>query len=122
MADAGLRDGVQVNAINPGTIRTARFEKRLEAFAAERKIAVSAAEKHYVQEENISRVGEPADIAALVVFIARRGGAFFARIADRYGRGRDKDNLMQLEPSPGASLFLRIGFSESGPSLHMRKS
>jgi NAD(P)-dependent dehydrogenase (short-subunit alcohol dehydrogenase family) len=76
MADAGLRDGVQVNAINPGTIRTARFEKRLEAFAAERKIAVSAAEKHYVQEENISRVGEPADIAALVVFIAGAEGRF----------------------------------------------
>jgi NAD(P)-dependent dehydrogenase (short-subunit alcohol dehydrogenase family) len=69
MADAGLRDGVQVNAINPGTIRTGRFGKRLEAFAAERKIAVSEAEQHYVQEENISRIGEPADIAALVAFI-----------------------------------------------------
>src|ERR1700733_10109298 len=58
MAEAGLRDGVQVNAINPGAIRTARFGQRLEAFAAERKIAVSVAERHYVQEENISRIGE----------------------------------------------------------------
>jgi NAD(P)-dependent dehydrogenase (short-subunit alcohol dehydrogenase family) len=76
MAEAGLRDGVQVNAVNPGTIRTARFEKRLEAFAEERKIAVSAAERQYVQEENISRVGEPADIAALVAFIAGPEGRF----------------------------------------------
>jgi NAD(P)-dependent dehydrogenase (short-subunit alcohol dehydrogenase family) len=76
MAEAGLRDGVQVNAINPGTIRTERFEKRLAAFAAERKIAVSEAEREYVQEENISRVGEPADIAALVAFVAGPEGRF----------------------------------------------
>ncbi len=76
MAEAGLRDGVQVNAINPGTIRTARFQKRLEAFAEERKIAVSAAEQQYVQEGNISRIGEPADIAALVAFAAGPEGRF----------------------------------------------
>jgi NAD(P)-dependent dehydrogenase (short-subunit alcohol dehydrogenase family) len=76
MASAGLRDGVQVNAINPGTVRTARFEKRLETFAAERKIAVSGAEREYVQEENISRIGEPEDIAALVAFIASAEGRF----------------------------------------------
>jgi NAD(P)-dependent dehydrogenase (short-subunit alcohol dehydrogenase family) len=76
MADAGLGDGVQVNAVNPGTIRTGRFEQRLEAFAAERKIAVSAAEQRYVEEESISRIGEPADIAALVVFVAGLEGRF----------------------------------------------
>jgi len=76
MAEAGLRDGVQVNAINPGTIRTGRFETRLAAFAAERKIAVSAAEQRYVQEENISRIGEPADIAALIAFVAGAEGRF----------------------------------------------
>jgi NAD(P)-dependent dehydrogenase (short-subunit alcohol dehydrogenase family) len=76
MAEAGLRDGVQVNAINPGTVRTARFEKRLEAFAAERKIAVTEAERLYVQESNISRIGEPEDIAALAAFIAGEEGRF----------------------------------------------
>jgi NAD(P)-dependent dehydrogenase (short-subunit alcohol dehydrogenase family) len=76
MAEAGLRDGVQVNAINPGTVRTARFEKRLAAFAEERKIGVSAAERLYVQDENISRIGEPDDIAALVAFIAGPEGRF----------------------------------------------
>lgn len=76
MAETGLRDSVQVNAINPGTVRTARFEKRLETFAAERKIAVSEAEHLYVQEGNISRIGEPEDIAALVAFIASAEGRF----------------------------------------------
>ena len=36
MADVGIRDGVQVNAINPGAVRTDRFQKRLEAVARER--------------------------------------------------------------------------------------
>jgi len=76
MAEVGLRDGVQVNAINPGTVRTGRFEARLAAFAVERKIDVSMAEQQYVQEENINRIGEPADIAALVAFIAGPEGRF----------------------------------------------
>jgi NAD(P)-dependent dehydrogenase (short-subunit alcohol dehydrogenase family) len=76
MAEAGLRDQVQVNAISPGTIRTARFQKRLAAFAAERKIDVSQAEWRYVEEENITRVGEPADIAALAAFIVSAEGRF----------------------------------------------
>ena len=76
MAEAGLRDGVQVNAINPGAVRTARFQKRLEAFAAEHKIDVSVAERRYVEEENITRVGEPADIAALAAFIASPEGRY----------------------------------------------
>lgn len=76
MAEAGLREGVQVNAISPGTIRTARFQKRLEAFAAERKIDVSAAERRYVEEGSVTRIGEPADIAALAAFIASPEGRF----------------------------------------------
>lgn len=76
MAEAGVRDRVQVNAISPGTVRTARFEKRLAAFAAERKIDVSQAEQRYVEEESITRVGEPADIAALAAFIVGPEGRF----------------------------------------------
>lgn len=74
MADAGISDGVQVNCVSPGTIRTARFQMRLEAFAAEKKIDVSAAEQEYVKEANIMRIGEPEDIAALVAFIASPEG------------------------------------------------
>ena len=76
MADAGIRDGIQVNAVNPGTVRTGRFQKRLETFAAERKIDVSGAEQRYVEEENITRIGEPEDIAALAAFIVSAEGRF----------------------------------------------
>lgn len=74
MAETGLRDGVQVNTINPGTIRTGRFQSRLEAFAAEKEIEIPAAEQRYLEEHAIARIGEPEDIAALVAFIASPEG------------------------------------------------
>jgi len=74
MAEAGIRDGVQVNAINPGTIRTDRFQARLAALAAERGLDLEAAERMFVREHNIARIGEPDDIAGLVAFIASPAG------------------------------------------------
>jgi NAD(P)-dependent dehydrogenase (short-subunit alcohol dehydrogenase family) len=74
LAETGLRDGVQVNCINPGTIRTARFDTRLTAFAAEHNLDPAAAERLYLQEQSIARIGEPSDIAALVAFIAAPEG------------------------------------------------
>lgn len=74
LAETGIRDGVQVNTINPGTIRTARFQTRLTAFAAERQLDLSAAESEFIKEADIARIGEPADIAALVAFIASAEG------------------------------------------------
>ncbi|MBI2686016.1 MAG: SDR family oxidoreductase [Acidobacteria bacterium] len=76
MADNGVRDGVQVNAINPGTVRTDRFTKRLAALAAEREIAADAAEEVFVREARVTRVGEPEDIAGLVAFITSPAGRF----------------------------------------------
>jgi len=74
LADLGLRDGVQVNTINPGTIRTARYTTRLNALAEERGLDPEADEREYVKNANIARIGEPEDIAALVAFIAGPDG------------------------------------------------
>jgi 3-oxoacyl-[acyl-carrier protein] reductase len=74
LADLGLRDGVQVNAVNPGTIRTARYTGRLNALAKERGLDPEAAEREYVKNANIARIGEPEDIAALVAFMAGPDG------------------------------------------------
>jgi NAD(P)-dependent dehydrogenase (short-subunit alcohol dehydrogenase family) len=54
-----LRDGIQVNAINPGPVRTARLEMRLAQTTMEQ----------FIREEKITKVGTPDDIAALVSFI-----------------------------------------------------
>jgi NAD(P)-dependent dehydrogenase (short-subunit alcohol dehydrogenase family) len=74
MADAGIRDGIQVNAINPGTIRTDRFQSRLVALASERGLSIEAAEAEFVRQQKIARIGEPQDIAGLVAFTASPAG------------------------------------------------
>jgi 3-oxoacyl-[acyl-carrier protein] reductase len=68
LADLGLRDGVRVNTINPGTIRTQRFQSRLDTLAREKGIDPAAAEAEFVRGAGISRVGEPEDVAALAAF------------------------------------------------------
>ena len=64
MSEKGIEDGIQVNAINPGPVRTARFAARL----------AGTTEEAILREEKISRIGEPGDIAALVAFILSEPG------------------------------------------------
>lgn len=76
LADVGLADGVQVNAINPGTIRTGRYITRLKALADEQRLEPHRAEAEYVRRANVTRIGEPDDIAALAAFILSDEGRF----------------------------------------------
>jgi NAD(P)-dependent dehydrogenase (short-subunit alcohol dehydrogenase family) len=74
LAELGIREGVQVNAINPGPVQTARFERRLEQYAAEHNLEKEKALELFVAEEKISRIGQPSDIAAMVAFILSPAG------------------------------------------------
>jgi NAD(P)-dependent dehydrogenase (short-subunit alcohol dehydrogenase family) len=76
MADVGIRDGVQVNAVNPGSVRTERYRRMLEATAKDQGIDVATAEQRMVSSARTTRVGEPGDIAALVAFIVSPEGRF----------------------------------------------
>ena len=76
IAELGIKDRVQVNTINPGTIRTGRFTGRLEALAANKGIPIGDAEATFVEEHQVTRIGEPADIAALVAFVVGPEGRF----------------------------------------------
>lgn len=76
LAETGLADGVQVNAVNPGSIRTVRLERRLKDLAHREGIAPEDAERAFVQREKVTRIGEPEDIAALVAFVVGPQGRF----------------------------------------------
>ena len=76
MADIGIRDGVQVNAINPGSIRTERYRRMLEATAKQQGTDVETAERKMIESARTTRIGEPEDIAALVAFAISPEGRF----------------------------------------------
>ena len=69
VADIGIRDGVQVNAINPGRIKTDRFQQTLAEEAAHHGGDLNAALHAIVRKSNIVRLGEPEDIANLAAFM-----------------------------------------------------
>jgi NAD(P)-dependent dehydrogenase (short-subunit alcohol dehydrogenase family) len=76
LADRGHADGIQVNAINPGDIRTDRFAKRIAEAAAAQGVDELEAERRQLARDRTRRIGEPAGIAGLVRFIVSRRGSF----------------------------------------------
>jgi NAD(P)-dependent dehydrogenase (short-subunit alcohol dehydrogenase family) len=74
LAEAGLRDGVQVSAINPGPVRTARLENRLTRIAEEQGVTQERALEIFLSRERTARVAEPEEVAALVTFIVGKYG------------------------------------------------
>jgi 3-oxoacyl-[acyl-carrier protein] reductase len=76
LADRGVKDGVRVNAINPGGIATDRLQTRLKAFAAERRVEPGEAEQQMARAFGVARFGQPEEIARLVAFLASPLTAF----------------------------------------------
>lgn len=76
LADRGVKDGVRVNAINPGGIATDRLQTRLRTFAAEHHIDLGKAEKEMARSFGVARFGQPEEIARLVAFLASPQAAF----------------------------------------------
>jgi len=76
MADIGIRDGVQVNAVNPGSVRTERYRRMLEATAKAQGTDVETAERKMIESARTTRVGDPDDIASLVAFVVGPEGRF----------------------------------------------
>jgi 3-oxoacyl-[acyl-carrier protein] reductase len=70
LADRGVKEGVRVNAINPGSIATERLQTRITSYAADHNLETFAAAQSMAKEMNISRFGEPGEIANAVAFLA----------------------------------------------------
>lgn len=76
LADRGIKDGVRVNAINPGSIATERLQIRIRNYAKEKDIDLEEAAKRLPREMKIARFGDPTEIARAVAFIASPQAAY----------------------------------------------
>jgi len=74
LADFGKNDSIQVNAVNPGSVRTDRFTHRLGKVMKKTGLGEEAAAEHHRDELAITRFGLPEDIAGLVGFIVSPRG------------------------------------------------
>jgi NAD(P)-dependent dehydrogenase (short-subunit alcohol dehydrogenase family) len=77
LADRGVKDGVRVNAINPGSIVTDRLNTRVERVMAAHNISHDEAYDRMLTEHGIARFGTVDEIAAAVAFLASRHAGYF---------------------------------------------
>ena len=71
LADRGVQDGVRVNCINPGSIRTDRLTGRIATVMHEKRGWTKRRRPTVLAKSTgVARFGEPEEIAAMVAFLA----------------------------------------------------
>jgi NAD(P)-dependent dehydrogenase (short-subunit alcohol dehydrogenase family) len=70
MPEIGIKDGIRVNATNPGAIETDRLLVRLQRYAAAHALALDEARRRLLHEMGVARFGSADEIAAAVAFLA----------------------------------------------------
>lgn len=76
LADRGGKDGIRVNAINPGSIATERLQTRIQATADEKNISQDDAAKIMANKLGVARFGKPEEIAKAVAFLASSASGY----------------------------------------------
>ena len=76
MADLGIREGVRVNAINPGLIETDRLARNIERLMREHSCSRDEAVSRMLAPRGTTRFGSPEEIGWLAAFLASPKAAF----------------------------------------------
>jgi NAD(P)-dependent dehydrogenase (short-subunit alcohol dehydrogenase family) len=69
LSQLGKRDGVNVNVIHPGATETERFYQLLEQRSKASAKSVEELKQEATAKDGLRRLGKPADIAALALFL-----------------------------------------------------
>ena len=70
LSDRGIKEGVRVNAINPGSILTDRLRSRVTAFATEHELELPVASERMARALRVARFGEPMEVGRAVAYLA----------------------------------------------------
>lgn len=89
-ADRGVKDGVQVNTILPGSVMTDRRMTMLQGYADTHGLSLDAAVDRFAAEVGIARYGQPEDIANAIAFLFAAGSRWIAGTALRVDGGETK--------------------------------
>jgi 2-dehydro-3-deoxy-L-fuconate 4-dehydrogenase len=65
-----IKQGIRVNAICPGTIESPSLEQRISKLASETGRSLEDIRQGFVDRQPMGRLGNPAEVAALAVFLA----------------------------------------------------
>jgi len=65
-----VKQGIRANAICPGTIESPSLEQRITTLAAETGRSLEDIRRGFVDRQPMGRLGNPAEVAALAVFLA----------------------------------------------------
>lgn len=76
LAQQGARDGVRVNAINPGSIMTDRLKSRIQVAVRESGKDEASVITAMLAQQGVARFGEPAEIGRAVVWLAGADAAY----------------------------------------------
>ena len=89
-AEQGIKDGVQVNSIIPGAVMTGRRRSFLEKWAPAHNMTVEEATKKFPEEAQISRYGQPEEIADLLAFMVSPAAKWMTGTSVRMDGGEIK--------------------------------
>ena len=89
-AEQGIKDGVQVNSIIPGPVMTARRRSFMEKWAPAHNMSVEEAMKQFPEKVEISRYGQPEEIADLLAFMVSPAARWMTGTSVRMDGGEIK--------------------------------
>lgn len=69
IAEQGIIDGIHVNLVQPGMVRTSRRQKLFEKWCSQEGIPVEEYIERTIRQLRVVRLGEPSDVAEVVAFL-----------------------------------------------------